>query len=309
VVYLSGVLPDNTPTYALTKSLYVVLAITPLAAAALMAQGLQSDIRRIAFVGGIVASVMITISPSFGAELKLWGAMSEESPAMAQRLLDLSVRGATATHVVCQPSPYLDPVDNYLCNRWTESLSRVQQSGGFRADVLNEGGAAPIAWAKAQSKGLLRDAVVGNASEVMFGACVPPGMSAAPPEAVGKTLDVQTHPVAAAARPLGVGSIDSVQECSRTVVIWGWAPFTNDRESLDVYADKAVSIRSVSRFDRPDVVQVTGDSTLVAPGFVIVLDGERLSMADICLVSRGASLPGSSSDVCPVSAPARASGR
>ena len=123
LVFLTGVLPKNTPTYALTKSLYVVLAISTLAA----------DLAR-------RASVTVSSPPHSGDRFAYPGKPDHHVPDLrvdhqvaergsgarcraGTRILRLAASAKRHHTVACLPSPYIDQLKNYLCNRWAESLA------------------------------------------------------------------------------------------------------------------------------------------------------------------------------------------
>ena len=283
LVYLSQVVPGTNPTYSLTKSLYVVLAVSMLGVAGLLARASTTRFSRVVVVGVLVASVLITTSPTFGGVLKLWGTAHELDPAMGQRFLALASRSAGSEHVVCQPSPYIAALDNYMCNRWADSLSRKQLGSDFRLSVLGEGGSAPAAWAKAKSDGYLRHATVVNAAEVETGRCVPSEVTAASVRGGGPVLRVRAKPVRNVDLGSAVGGINSVQECTHSVVVIGWAPFSRPDEVLNAWAGRAVRPRTIVRNDRPEVRQAAGNGSLVNPGFVLVFRKTPGLASRLCL--------------------------
>lgn len=283
LVYLSQVVPGTNPTYSLTKSLYVVLAVSMLGAAGLLARASSTRFNRVVVVGVLITSVLITTSPTFGGVLKLWGTVDELDPSMGDRFLALASRSTGSEHVVCQPSPYITPVDNYMCNRWADSLSRKQAGSAFRLSVLSEGGSAPTAWAKAKSDGYLRHATIVNAAEVKTGRCVPSEVTASSVRAGGPVLRVRAKPVRDVDLGSAVGGINSIQECTHSVVVIGWAPFSRPDEVLNAWAGGPVRPMTIVRNDGPDVRQAAGNGSLVNPGFVLILRKTPGLASRLCL--------------------------
>ena len=80
-----------------------------------------------------------------------------------------------------------------------------------------------------------------------------------------------------------VGRVGSIQQCAKSVVVIGWAPFTSGREALNVWADGPVTLRRVVRNDAPEVRQAAGNSRLVNPGFVLVLRKKPALAEQLCL--------------------------
>lgn len=284
LVFGSGVLPGNTPTYSLTKSLYIVLAVAPLAAAALLAHVARSAYGRLLVIGALVLSSLITTSPAFGSVLKLPGAFVNPDPGTAARILALTARGAESGRVVCQPSQYVSPFGNYQCNRWTDAMSPLQGTADFRLDVLHEAGAAPKTWAAAQASGYLRHATIGDAAEITTGRCIPD----IPTAVSRRKLDVTAAPTSVSLPPR-TGHIDTMQRCAEGLTVIGWAPFTEVDDALNVWADGPVKVISAARVERPDVVGANKALHLLAPGFVIVLDLKDAKDAKLCLSLRGVS--------------------
>ncbi|ABI76693.1 putative lipoprotein [Hyphomonas neptunium ATCC 15444] len=84
------------------------------------------------------------------------------------------------------------------------------------------------------------------------------------------------------------GSVDSVDydASSGTVTISGWHMFTPEtkQQDLKVYADTAVSVASVSRFERPDVVDAVGNEDLKDAGFTLVLKTDPgAPLTELCI--------------------------
>jgi hypothetical protein len=233
-------------------------------------------------IGALLASTLITTSPSFGSVLKWWGTVDAQSPALGERLLRVSARGADSDHVVCQPSPYVAALENYMCNRWVAALSKRQYAPTFRLEVLNEPGSAPAAWSKARADGFLKHAKIGNASEIITGTCVPASVTARTP-AGAPSIRVRSTPVPGAKPSDEIGSLDTVQQCSDKLVVVGWAPFVRRVERLHVWADGPVPVKASIRYRRPKIVDVPGNDNLIAPGFVLVLDKRPGLARTLCI--------------------------
>jgi hypothetical protein len=170
-----------------------------------------------------------------------------------------------------------------MCNRWADSLSRKQPGSAFRLSVLSEGGSAPAAWAKAKSDGYLRHATVVNSAEVKTGRCVPSEITAASVRAGGPVLRVRSRSVGPVDLKSAVGSINAVQECAKSVVVIGWAPFSHPEEALTAWAGHAVKPRTIVRNDRSEVRRSAGNSSLVNPGFVLVFRNTPGLAQRLCL--------------------------
>ncbi|MBY9066349.1 hypothetical protein K1X12_05535 [Hyphomonas sp. WL0036] len=71
------------------------------------------------------------------------------------------------------------------------------------------------------------------------------------------------------------GSIDSItiDDAAGTVTVQGWNMFTpkTREQELKVFASNAAAIESVTRSERPDVVEAIGNEDLLHSGFVLVL--------------------------------------
>jgi hypothetical protein len=280
LVFLSGVIPGNSPTYSLTKSLYVVLALAPLAAAPLFAQALVSTNWRPLVVGVLAASTLVTTSPTFGSVIKWPDALAKSHPVAAYGILRLSTQGADSTRIVCQPNASIAPYDSYLCNRWASALSATQGTAEFRLLAMQEGGSAPLEWAKAERNGYLRGATVKDASEVVTGQCISAQVVKSPP--AGPKLAISVSPTTQPGLPRA-GQIDVVQHCSNRLGVVGWAPFTKANATLSVWADGPVRLISAERISRPDVLATPGNQKLVAPGFSIVLDPGSAQIHQLCI--------------------------
>jgi hypothetical protein len=301
LVFLTGVLPENTPTYALTKSLYVMLALASLAVVALVAQASRSRHQRLLVVGSLVIVSLITTSPTFGSVIKWPTAVGEPDPGPAQRILKLAAGGDGRHRVVCRPSPYQEPIDNYLCNRWTAAISPVQGTADFRLEVLKEPGAASDAWAKYTANGFLKGATVGDAAEIMSGKCVPNGGVAGTYPARYPKLDVRVRSFRAKHPLVLSGHVDAVRACGNKVYVVGWAPFAKATESLDVWADGPVQVLRAGRRERPDVQQRSGNGSLLSPGYVLELRMKPDQVDKVCVSldgDRGSILGGSRSAGC-----------
>lgn len=304
LVFLTGVLPENTPTYALTKSLYVMLALAALGVVALVAQASRSRHQRLLVVGALVIASLITTSPTFGSVIKWPNAVTEPDAGPTKSILRLVARGNAHHRVVCRPSPYQEPIDNYLCNRWTAALSPVQGTADFRLAVLNEPGSAPKAWAKYSANGFLKGATTGDAAEIMKGQCVPNGGPAGTYPARFPGLRVRVHAFRPKHPLVLQGHVDAVRTCSRKVYVVGWAPFTEAKETLDVWAKGPVRVVRASRRERPDVQQRAGNGSLLSPGYVLVLRMRPDQADKVCVSvngSGGSILGGSRSAGCDAS--------
>lgn len=105
----------------------------------------------------------------------------------------------------------------------------------------------------------------------------------APPEL---TASLQTAPPGPG-HEIG-GSVDSVDYDAATgrVTISGWNMFTprTSPQDMKVYAVKALSIESVERYERPDVVAAIGNDDLLNSGFRIVLKTEPgVPLTELCI--------------------------
>ena len=285
LVFGTGVLPGIDPTYSLTKSLYIVEAISPLAAAALLAHLARSTFGRLLAVGALAASALITTSPAIGSLLTIPDVIAKTDPATAGRLLQLARVGADSPRIVCQPSPYIDTFQNYLCNRWADALSNEQTSGTFRVDLYRKGNDAT--WAAAQKSGFLRGATIGDAAEIVTGTCMPPVTPAADYGGRLPKLGVTSVPSGGVTLPPRTGHIDTVRHCSTGLTIIGWAPFTEINDALSVWAAGPVKVISATRVDRPDVLLGRKGQGLIAPGFVVVLDVGGHKDEKLCLALHG----------------------
>jgi hypothetical protein len=301
LVFLTGVLPENTPTYALTKSLYVILALASLGVVALVAQASRSRHQRLLVVGSLVVVSLITTSPTFGSVIKWPTAVSEPDPGPTKRILDLAAGGDGRHRVVCRPSPYQESIYNYLCNRWTAAISPVQGTADFRLEVLKEPGAATDAWAKYTANGFLKGATVGDAAEIMQGQCVPNAGVAGTYPARYPKLAVRVRSFEPKHPLVLNGHVDAVRACGNKVYVVGWAPFTKARESLDVWADGPVKVVRAARRERADVQQRSGNGSLLSPGYVLVLKVKPAQVAKVCVSldgDTGSILGGSRSAGC-----------
>lgn len=84
------------------------------------------------------------------------------------------------------------------------------------------------------------------------------------------------------------GSVDVVNYDPEagTVTISGWHMFTPETkvQDLKVYAVNAVSVESVSRLERPDVVAAVGNKDLKQAGFTLVLKTEAgAPLTELCI--------------------------
>jgi hypothetical protein len=80
-----------------------------------------------------------------------------------------------------------------------------------------------------------------------------------------------------------VGRINSIQECTHSVVVIGWAPFSRPDELLNAWAGGAVKPRTIVRNDRREVRQAAGNGSLVNPGFVLVFRRTPGLASRLCL--------------------------
>jgi hypothetical protein len=302
LIYLGGVLPGDQGTYPLVKSLHLLVAVLPVTTAALVPFVLHATHRRVLLVGTLVASTLLTTSPTFGAVLNLWSTMDDLEPDTASRLLSLSVAGASGSRAVCQPSPYVGPLENYACQRWADALSRDQPVGTakFRLAVLEEKGYAPGAWASAQQTGFLEGAEVRAASEIFTGDCIPAEMVA---PSTSSQLALRSTPLPGAqTRAERVGSIDNIQVCRDRLVIFGWAPFDHAEEQLTIWSNQRLRVFRAVRTPRPDVVAALGDPSVVDPGFIVEVERPsrpHRGIPSVCLGTTDASLvAGSSPEAC-----------
>lgn len=84
------------------------------------------------------------------------------------------------------------------------------------------------------------------------------------------------------------GSIDSitVDKAAGTVTVQGWNMFTPETrvQDLKVFASNAASIESVTRRERPDVVEAIGNEDLLHSGFTLVLKMQpEAELTQLCI--------------------------
>ncbi len=125
--------------------------------------------------------------------------------------------------------------------------------------------------------------------------------SPAPPGAAPPPLSMDALPgLAAALTPLPPsgsmaqgGNLDTQTpaDASASVTLVGWALMkaSETEPSLSVYAPGASAVASITRNERPDVVQVLGDEALRFSGFTLTLALEPgRTLEELCITTRDA---------------------